>query len=177
MGYLVEFIPANQLPDADALSRLPVMGEAEDVGDEDLIIAFLENQFSITVLKIKEATACNKELTTLKQHLLCGFSESIKQRPSFIRPYFHFRNELSEIDSVILHGSQQVIVSLSLRSWYLQCGYNAYDGMARTKRLLHSLLGGQEWIKKWRTSFGTVVNVSLATRSCPNERRWYFFNP
>ena len=77
--YVVQFIPGNQLAGGDALSCLPMREEAEDVGKKDVIIAFLEDQSSITVQEIKEATACDKEIITLKQHLLCGFPESVKQ--------------------------------------------------------------------------------------------------
>ena len=76
----------------------------EDVCEKDVIIAFLEDQSSTAVQEIKEATACDEELTTLKQHLLCVFPELVKQCPSFIGPYFQFCCDLSEIDGVILRG-------------------------------------------------------------------------
>ena len=68
---VVEFIPGNHLPDADALSCLPAMEDAEDVGDEDGIIAFLEDQSSITVQEIK---GNSMRQGTNKQHLLSEVS-------------------------------------------------------------------------------------------------------
>lgn len=58
---------------------------------------------------IKDMTRADPEIQAVKNLILQGWHHKQTEIPSYLRPYFHLRDQLTVLDGVIYKGSQLVI--------------------------------------------------------------------
>ena len=112
---------------ADTLSRAYInrpseQQDIETINSLDFILIRPER-----LEKLKEATAQDDNLQTLKHIIMSGWPEDKAKLPAEITPYFTFRDELSVQDGLIIKGDRVVI------PWNMR---------AEIKKLLHSTHSG-----------------------------------
>ena len=78
------------------------------------------NFSSVSLSRIREATATDKELQILKSHIMDGFPTSTSKCPEMIKSYFPYRDELTVYNSLVLKGNHIVIPAI-LRNKLLTC--------------------------------------------------------
>lgn len=93
---------------------------------------------AITEEELCDASANDSTIAGLRKHLLHGFPRSANQCSAGIRPFYSFHHELSDVDVIVVRGSQ-AIVPTSLRTRYLELAHATHDGVVRTKQVLRSV--------------------------------------
>jgi len=83
--------------------------------------------------EIKEATANDPSLKELKEMIKSGWPETKSQTPPSIQVYWNVRDELSEVDGVILKN-ERIVVPSSLRKEMLQRIHQGHMGIEKSKR-------------------------------------------
>jgi len=104
----ISYTPGVNVAVADALSRLPPR-EPEPIEGLDVQIHDVCTQFSTNMLeRIKDATATDQELCTLKEIVFTGWPELRSEVHEQLHKYWNFRDEIS-IDNGILFKGQRII--------------------------------------------------------------------
>ena len=117
---------------ADTLSRAYLPAEANErrTGQSDFEQINMAELLPITDERLKEirqATACDESLQTLKTVILEGWPESKQETPSQAAQYFTMRDELSVQDGLIFKG-QRVIIPFTLRPMIKQRIHSSHMG-------------------------------------------------
>ena len=105
--------PGNSIPVADSLSRAPLKATPT------VEIATLHN-LTFTPIKqerldkIQSATEADTDLTALRNVIMTGWPRQKSQTPVQVMPYFHYRDELTVQNGIILRGDR-VIIPKSMR--------------------------------------------------------------
>jgi hypothetical protein len=135
--FTLKYKPGKELIVADALSRayLPNSDHDQELQDE------IEYMVHATILQ-KEATdemlqkiqnATTAEFETLKQTILSGWPETLKETPEQAKAYFTFREELSVVNSLILKGTR-IVIPPSLKGEILQCLHTSHLGVEKSRQ-------------------------------------------
>ena len=140
-SYEVVYTPGSRIPAADALSRLPLpdTGPAEE---DDDVVALVTDEATGVLSEddVREASLLDDTLQQLRSVIASGWPASARSCPPDVRPFFPVRHELHvRRDSVVLRGTDRVVVPAALTERYLQLAHRAHDGIVRTKQLLRSL--------------------------------------
>ena len=113
--FTLVYRPGKEILLADTLSRAYLDDEpaSEDL-NEDLICAVNQvlNYLLVSDTKlnmIRQATASDPIMLKLQDTLRCGWPDNRSQIPNVLRPYWTFREELSEANGIILKGEKIVI--------------------------------------------------------------------
>ena len=110
-NFNLEYKPGTKIPIADALSRSPIK-EYETLNSVNNLTSTPLNKTSI--LKFKDATEKDEILNNLKQVISRGWPDSKDDLQPELRPYFHYRDEMSLEDGIITRG-ERIVVPTSLR--------------------------------------------------------------
>ena len=107
--FTIRYRPGNQMHVADALSRLS-SDESMPIPDLNVQVHAVCPQFSNECLrKMQEQTPKEPELAALKEVVFNSWSNSIKELPPVLRPYWNYREELSIEDSLIMKRHRIII--------------------------------------------------------------------
>ncbi|KAG0714373.1 hypothetical protein GWK47_014286 [Chionoecetes opilio] len=167
-SFTVEYVLGKHIPGADALSRLPSPGEQSEELDEDEVIAVVEtDRGADTEGELCDASASDTTIMKLRENLLNGFPRSASQCTAEVRPFYQFQHELSNMDGIVVRGSQ-VIVPTSLRVRYLELAHGAHDGVVRTKQLLRSVTWWPRMDKAIEDMVRECNRCQTSTECCHN---------
>ena len=134
---------------ADALSRAYINAkpESNDLEDDlicDLICAvnLSVNNLSVSYPKLQEirsATGQDSTMMTLRNTIRSGWPEKTSQIPQELREYWNYRDELSEVDGIILKG-ERIVIPASLRKNMLEIIHSSHLGMVKCKLRARDIL-------------------------------------
>ena len=136
----VRYVPGRLVPVADALSRAPTLAcnKVEDAtyvhqtgfeaelehtpaaGDQDMSDPLL--------VKIKQHREGDSTPQELREVIKCGWPEHQSKVSMALRPFFHYRDELTEEKGVLYKGNQ-CMVPVSLRQEVLKRLHEAHMGI------------------------------------------------
>ncbi|KAJ8333874.1 hypothetical protein SKAU_G00411930 [Synaphobranchus kaupii] len=120
--------PGKDIPVADTRSRKPIECRDESLSEGmDSQIHTVVSNVAVSdrkMAEIRAATAQDEQLSVLRQVILSGWPESNKQCPPAVADYWNHREEISEIDGILLKG-EKIIVPHSLRAGMLSHTHRA----------------------------------------------------
>ena len=124
----------NDLNIADTLSRAHIPDCGSDRMEElTCAVNLVINNIPATdkrMQEIRDGTKNDKSLHILKRMILNGWPDIQSQIPEEVRPYWNFRDELSEADGVLLKGERLIIPSC-LRHDILQRIHMGHMGITK----------------------------------------------
>ena len=120
------------------LSRAPLPETAYGSMEEEIAlhVHLLTSNLPVSKPKleeIKEATANDPSLKELKDAIKSGWPETKSCTPASIQVYWNVRDELSEVESVILKNDR-ILVPSSMRKEMLQRIHQGHMGIEKSKR-------------------------------------------
>lgn len=115
--YTLEYKPGKELVLPDMLSRAPLPETAYGSMEEEIALHVHLVTSNLPVSKpkleeIKEATVDDPSLKELKETFKLGWPETKSQTPANIQIYWNVRDELSEVQGVLLKNSRIIIPPL-----------------------------------------------------------------
>ena len=121
---------------SDALSRLSSHKIEKDstLPGMDITVHEIETTTdfsSLSLSRIWQATAIDKELQILKSHIMDGFLTSANKCPEMIRSYFPYRDKLTVYNGLVLKGNCNVIPAI-LRNYLLIVVHESHLGICKT---------------------------------------------
>ena len=137
--------PGKEMLLADTLSCAYLEDElASQELSEDLICAVNQVMSNLPVSDakleaIRQATASDPVMLKLKETLRLGWPANRSQIPNNLRPYWTFREELSEAQGIILKGEKIVIPSV-MRKEMLAKIHTSHLGMVKCKQRAKDIL-------------------------------------
>lgn len=84
--------------------------------------------------ELQRETVNDPTLSTVKQLIVSGWPDSIKEVPETARPYWTFRDELGVSCGVLFKG-RQVVIPETMRKYILDQLHVAHMGIEKTRRL------------------------------------------
>ena len=134
----VSYVPGNQIPIADCLSRHVSSPTAEEEETEILkdVVHTVRASLPITDRKLselKDQTSKDETLETLKKTIMEGWPNELKSCHPRIKEYWNHRDELTIIDDIIMKGSKMVIPKL-LRNEMLEKLHSSHLGIEKTQQ-------------------------------------------
>ena len=134
--YTISFKPSSLHSNADALSRIPIVGSQADppVPAETVFLLETMSESPVSVAQVRSWTSRNPLLSRILQFILSGWPNRLQSKDEAVKPFFHRKLELSTQDGVILWGNRVVMPSQG-RSVILEELHACHPGMARMKTL------------------------------------------
>ena len=150
--YRAEHISGNKNTVADAFSRAPVDKPSEDdclgegvspqirrivrraascVGVEDEVN---EKLLDPNLEWIRNAATSDPIYQELVETVKIGFPDDRAKMTEAIRPYYQMRNELSELQGLVVLQSRRIVVPTALRKEVLKRLHASHQGVDRTQR-------------------------------------------
>ena len=130
----IKYVPGKDVPVADALSRISSC-HGDDIPGVDITVheALLNVNASPTrVSQIQEETMKDTTLSVLCKIIAEGWPEKRSECPTYLHPYWNYRDELTVSNGMILKGSR-IIIPKSLQSDVLQQLHYAHQGAEKCK--------------------------------------------
>ena len=136
--YSVKYRAGNDIPNADALSRLPLPQTNENTPVPGELVHLVEtlNSSPISVHEVKSHTAKDPVLSRIVAVVSQGWTNA-EDVPEGWSPYVRRRNKLSIMDGCLLWGSR-VIVPVALRVKVLRELDENHPGIVRMKEIARS---------------------------------------
>jgi len=147
-GYDFDIIykPGTKMILSDTLSRLPNRAKTDeiplDLQVDSITLDDLEVPQNIALVnfgatrqdELQRETVNDPTLSTVKQLIVSGWPDSIKEVPETARPYWTFRDELGVSCGVLFKG-RQVVIPETMRKYILDQLHVAHMGIEKTRRL------------------------------------------
>ena len=142
--YMLEYKPGKELVLPDMLSRAPLPETANGSMEEEIAlhVHLLTSNLPVSKPKleeIKRATADDPSLKELKETIKSGWPETKSQTPANIQIYWNVRDELSEVEGILLKNDR-IIVPPSMRKEMLQRIHQGHMGIEKSKRRARDVL-------------------------------------
>ncbi|KXJ22395.1 Uncharacterized protein K02A2.6 [Exaiptasia diaphana] len=118
----------------DFLSRHPLPSNEEEE-TEAIIKQVTEASHAIVLDKIREETAKDEQLQKLSERMIKGDWARHRKDPD-ITPYFHIRQELYEVDGIILRDNKIVVPATLQRKVVKTAHRLGHLGITKTKQML-----------------------------------------
>ena len=138
------YVPGKEMHISDALSRSYLEETPEILVDDEIDIDSIEAQLPVSPTKlqqIKEATAADETLHTLKNNVLVGWPVERSSVPLNIIQYWNYRDEITAIDGLLYKG-QRLMVPVSLQTEMLNKLHEAHMGIVKTQTRAREILFG-----------------------------------
>ena len=130
----IKYVPGKDIPLADALSRLsPCQGgtiEGLDVSIHELHMHL--NASPTRVQQIKEETAKDETLHSLRAIITQGWPDKRADCPVHLHAYWNYRDEITVSDGLVLKG-KRIVIPESLQSEVLKQLHYAHQGAEKCK--------------------------------------------
>ncbi len=133
-NYDLKYVPGKDISLADALSRVTPCPEGE-IKDLDISIHEIHSQINASpsrIIEIKEETAKDAVLSLLRETIMTGWPETLKDCPSSLHGYWNYRDELAVEDGLILKGTR-IVVPKAMRPAVLEQLHYAHQGIEKCK--------------------------------------------
>lgn len=131
----VKYKPGKELYIADTLSRDSMLDDEIDLGDLDIEaqVGLIEiNATPERLQQLKDETLKDEGLQKLVKLIREGWPVNRNQVPEECKPYFSYREDLTEYEGLILKG-QQVVIPKSLRTEMLERIHYGHLGIQKCK--------------------------------------------
>ena len=145
-SFTLIYKPGKDMVLADTLSRAYIDDDDNACKslEEDLVCAVnsLLNKAPISDPKLEELRAATKTDATmnkLKEVILSGWPTKRTEVPSEIRDYWNFRDEMSEVNDIILKG-EKLVIPLNMRSEMLAKIHTCHLGIVKCKQRARDIL-------------------------------------
>ena len=137
--YTIAFRPTAAHSNADALSRLPIQCQEEQVPLVPETILMLEqmDDSPFTAQQVKYFTARDPCLSQVLTYVQKGWPDRVQQEQ--LKPYWHRRTELTSHDGCLLWG-QRVVIPPQGRTTVLQELHGGHCGITRMKSLARTVV-------------------------------------
>ena len=89
--------------------------------------------------QIKKETATDQTMKTLFSTIRRGWPETRKQAPCEIYDYWNYRDELTEVDGILLK-QDKIIIPLSMRGKMLERIHESHMGIEKSKRRARDIM-------------------------------------
>ena len=163
--------PGKELVVADTLSRAPLPDQDPDMEKE--IACFVHTlivNLPVTdqmMTKLKAATQEDEMLQQLKSMVLNGWPETKQETPTKIREYWHCREEISEVDGLLLKN-EKIIIPQSLHPEMLNKIHNGHMGTEKCKRRAQDVL---YWPGMNSQIDEMVLKCLICLEYCPSNQK------
>ena len=130
----IQYVPGKDVPVADALSRISSC-HGDNVPGLDITVheVLLNLNVSPTrVPQIQEETTKDTTLSVLSKIITEGWPERRAECPTYLHPYWNYRDELTVSNGLILKGSR-IVIPKSLQPDVLQQLHYAHQGAEKCK--------------------------------------------
>lgn len=126
-----EFTPGKHLIVADTLSRASLQHDKSTTEDDVQIhVDYVRTQMPVSKAKWTEIAKETQEDETLKSVIK---QISLHGKVKLVKPYQHFKGELSVVVGVLLKGTQ-IVVPTSMKSQMLKLVHEGHLGIEKCKR-------------------------------------------
>ena len=174
-SFTLKYKPDKEMLLADTLSRAYLEDEppSEDLG-EDLVCAVNQVISNLPVSDaklevIRQATANDPVMLKLQDTIKCGWPTNRFQVSNDLKPYWTFREELSEADGILLKG-EKIMIPSTLRKDMLAKINTSHLGVVKCKQRAKNVFSGQECQETLRNLYPHVTsayNISHQTPKSP----------
>ena len=128
----------------DYLSRSPTETTCEaqsyDIDDEDQIVASIDwKAIAFTRDELMTAAQTCEEQEQIREMVTNGWPKTKKQVPDALRPYYNIKNEITEVDGMLVRLRNRIIVPREIRGKVLDLAHEGHQGIVRTKQRLRKL--------------------------------------
>lgn len=124
----IKYKPGTEMVIADALSRSPSRNNSQINLDMQVNhVHFTEERLN----SLKEETDADSALCELREIIIHGWPERMKELPKQLQLYWSFRDELSVEDGVILKG-ERIVIPVSAQKHILQKLHTGHQGIEKT---------------------------------------------
>ncbi|MEM7040822.1 MAG: DDE-type integrase/transposase/recombinase, partial [Bacteroidota bacterium] len=137
--YRVEYRPGKQNWVADALSRLPIASNGEQLPESwtDHFVAHINVPSALNLTELASNTASDPLLSKICTYLVNGWpAKSGLTRD--LRTFFSIRNELCVVEGCLVRGSHALVVPESLQYRVLELAHLGHPGVVRCKQRLQN---------------------------------------
>ena len=165
--FQVIYVPVKELTIADTLSRSPV-----DKSDVKLGVTIEEHVDSFTSVwpvsdfmqnKLREETLRDSQLSRLLQILQTHWPKAMHHLDVDLRQLWNARHLLTEVNGIVLRGSQ-IVIPKSLRRDMIQRAHEGHLGIAKTKCRAREVI--------WCPGMGAQLETVVAKCNvCPLSER------
>ncbi|KAK2552099.1 Transposon Ty3-I Gag-Pol polyprotein [Acropora cervicornis] len=136
--YALEYKPGKELVLPDMLSRAPVSPTVDDNMEEEIAlhVHLVRRTLPVTESKweeIRRATTEAQSMRTLSETIKYGWPETKGEIPVSIHAYWDVRDELSELNGVVLRGDR-IVIPPSMRKEMLEKIHQGHMGIEKSKR-------------------------------------------
>ena len=140
--FIGEYIKGRENIVADTFSRTPLKNNKSEINVKEMnsYIHMIKSSIPISVTKmdvIKQKTSQDEVLTCLRDKIQEGWPIRKNLVDQKLLSYFNFRNELSEVDGLIMRGNQ-IVIPLSMRLEIRNILHQGHLGIERTKNRARS---------------------------------------
>ena len=135
--YTITYRPGPQMVMADVLSRLPNPDNNAPVKLDEHVDCLNIAMINFSPEKqdqLRHETAKDPALCFLRDVIIRGWPDKIKELQPSIRAYWSYRDELSVESGIVVKG-RQVIIPESLKNDILRQLHNGHQGIEKTRRL------------------------------------------
>lgn len=115
---------------ADTLSRDCNNDETETEGNEFEVISMISIS-SQAANRLRKSTEDDVEMTLLLQHVVNGWPNDQKDLPSILKPYWNFRDEVSEYEGLLYKGQKVIIPRAEIQNTLEQV-HKGHQGIQRS---------------------------------------------
>ena len=138
--YTIQYRKGTENMNADALSRLPLTEDVKvpTISSAIAVLAHLETT-PVKVDNIREWTTRDPVCSKVKRYILQGWPAHLTKEEENLKPYYHWRDELSVEEGCILWG-QKVVVPPQGRTVLLDELHLGNPGICRMKALARSTM-------------------------------------
>ncbi len=141
--FVIKHKPGKDLVVADTLSRAPLPDIDPEIEKEiSCYVHTLLSTLPVTdkmMARLKRATSEDESLQQLRTTVLSGWPETKQEVPIKAREYWHCREEISEIDGILLKN-ERIIIPSSLRPEMLEKIHVGHMGVEKCKRRARDVL-------------------------------------
>ena len=166
--YALEYKPGKELVLPDMLSRAPVSPTVDDNMEEEIAlhVHLVRCTLPVTESKLEEirrATAEDQSMRPLSETIKYGWPETKGETPVSIHAYWDVRDELSELNAVVLRG-ERIAIPPSMRKEMLEKIHQGHMGIEKSKRRARDTL-------YWPGMNSRITNTVSRCTICLEHRR------
>lgn len=166
--YDVTYRPGKLNVTADCLSRLPLPTSGDATEEPDMVATvFMDSLHAISLPEFTTACGACPELTQLRQQIQKGWPRCRKDVTNELAPYFNVRDELAVDNSLVMRGTDRLVVPTSLRSRVVDLAHEGHQGIVRTKQRLRELYWWPQMYKYVQTMIASCVSCQYNDKTAP----------